>query len=165
VFAAIAKISQLGRPIWITELNWALNVRNDTLRAHLADLTLRELYSNPLVHHIALQHIVPSFGQTAATCPTCLFDENNVPNEVGQVFLNLRKEWSTLNVTGTTDGQGNAEQYRGERNGLEHRQNRGRRSVCRKHGGNLDQGGPIGMRDVSSESPLTRQIYRRLWLN
>jgi hypothetical protein len=117
LFAAIAKISQLGRPIWITELNWALNVRNDTLRAHLADLTLRELFSNPLVHHIALQHIVPSFGQSAATCPTCLFDENNVPNEVGQVFLNLRKEWSTLNVTGTTDGEGNAEQYRGETTG------------------------------------------------
>lgn len=99
----------------MTELNWALTVRDDSARAALAEVALRELFSNPAVAHISLQHIVPSFGQTPATCPTCLFDEAGAPNAVGQAFLALRREWATHGVAGTTSSGGAAQTFRGER--------------------------------------------------
>jgi hypothetical protein len=118
IFSAIDYIhNRTGLPIHITEFN--VNTKFDTYpfdrtyQADILEVSLRQLFANPNVQAILMQHITPYpyGGDSDATCGPCIFVSGTyTPNVAGTRYLKLREEWSTRISGATVDANGNTAQ-------------------------------------------------------
>lgn len=111
--------NRTGLPIHITEFN--VNTKFDTYpfdrtyQADILEVSLRQLFANPNVQAILMQHIIPYpyGGDSDATCGPCIFASGTyTPNVAGIRYLKLREEWSTRVSGATVDANGNTAQVR-----------------------------------------------------
>jgi GH35 family endo-1,4-beta-xylanase len=111
--------NRTGLPIHITEFN--VNTKFDTYpfdrtyQADILEVSLRQLFANPNVQAILMQHIIPYpyGGDSDAMCGPCIFASGTyTPNVAGIRYLKLREEWSTRVSGATVDANGNTAQLR-----------------------------------------------------
>lgn len=100
VCTALDKLSMLGLPIWLTELD--VSSSNEHVRADDLEVMLREAFAHPAVEGIILWGFW-ELGMDRRDAH--LVDAEGEINEAGKRFLSLRKEWLT-ETSGSVDQDG-----------------------------------------------------------